>query len=68
MKELTKQQTKVLTCVEVYLNKTGFLQPEPKYAKSWDLNLLTLLKCTSEPWKRRVTFQYKVVLQEEYQL
>ena len=24
MKELTKQQTKVLTCVEVYLNKTGF--------------------------------------------
>ena len=24
MKELTKQQTKVLACVEVYLNKTGF--------------------------------------------
>ena len=24
MKELTKQQSKVLTCVEVYLNKTGF--------------------------------------------
>ena len=24
MKELTKQQTKVLTCVKVYLNKTGF--------------------------------------------
>ena len=24
MKELTKQQLKVLTCVEVYLNKTGF--------------------------------------------
>ena len=24
MKELTKQQKKVLTCVEVYLNKTGF--------------------------------------------
>ena len=24
MKELTKQQSKVLSCVEVYLNKTGF--------------------------------------------
>ena len=24
MKELTKQQSKVLACVEVYLNKTGF--------------------------------------------
>ena len=24
MKELTKQQTKVLACVEVYLNQTGF--------------------------------------------
>jgi repressor LexA len=24
MKEITKQQSKVLTCVEVYLNKTGF--------------------------------------------
>ena len=24
MKELTKQQQKVLTCIEVYINKTGF--------------------------------------------
>ena len=34
MKELTKQQSKVLACVEVYLNKTGFHQLELKYAKS----------------------------------
>ena len=27
MKELTKQQSKVLACVEVYLNKTGFPPP-----------------------------------------
>ena len=33
MKELTNQQSKVLSCVEVYLNKTGFPPPRAEICK-----------------------------------
>ena len=36
MKELTKQQSKVLACVEVYLNKTGFPPTRAELCKELD--------------------------------
>jgi hypothetical protein len=46
MKEITSQQQRVLDCIQIYINKTGFPPTRADICKELDLNLLILQKLT----------------------
>ena len=68
MKELTNQQSKVLSCVEVYLNKTGFPPTRAEICKELGFKSPNAAEMHLRALEKKVIFQYKAVLQGAYQL
>ena len=68
MKELTKQQLKVLTCVEVYLNKTGFPPTRAEICKELGFKSPNAAEMHLRALEKKVIFQFKAALPEEYLL
>ena len=68
MKELTKQQSKVLACVEVYLNKTGFPPTRAEICKELGFKSPNAAEMHLRALKRKAISQFKVAPQEVYLL
>jgi repressor LexA len=67
MKEITSQQQRVLDCIQIYINKTGFPPTRANICRELGFKSPNSAETHLRALEKKVLFQLKVVLLEVYQ-